>query len=156
MPGLLAIDLGLRSGLAWFDQEGRLVRYRSASFADRARFKLGVVSLLQEGPGVVAAVAEGDARLGKVWARALERQGVELELIAAERWRPALFSARERRSKEAAKRAADELARRVIGWSGCARPTSLTDDAAEAICVGLWAVVQRGWLVELPEALRPR
>ncbi|MBI4581226.1 MAG: hypothetical protein HY718_16105 [Planctomycetes bacterium] len=54
-----------------------------------------------------------------------------------------------------AKRHAGTLARRAIEWSGAARPTSLRHDAAEAILIGLYGVVQVGWLPRLPAELHP-
>ena len=53
-------------------------------------------------------------------------------------------------SSGVAKRNAGELARRVIRGSGAAGPTSLRHDAAEAVLVGLWGVLQVGWLERLP------
>jgi hypothetical protein len=42
----------------------------------------------------------------------------------------------------------------VIEWSGITRPTSLRHDAAEAILIGLWGVLEAGWLPALPPELR--
>jgi len=44
-------------------------------------------------------------------------------------------------------------ARRVVEWSDAARPTSLRHDAAEAILIGLWGVIDVGWLPGVPKAL---
>jgi hypothetical protein len=52
-----------------------------------------------------------------------------------------------------AKSTADDMARRVIEWCGAARPTSLRHDAAEAILIGLWGVLEAGWLDRVPESL---
>ncbi|MFL5542498.1 MAG: hypothetical protein ACJ8J0_26165 [Longimicrobiaceae bacterium] len=41
-----------------------------------------------------------------------------------------------------------------IEWSGAPRATSLRHDAAEAILIGFWAVLDIGWLPEIPPALR--
>ena len=62
---------------------------------------------------------------------------------------------RDRRSGAGAKQSADTLARRIIDWSGAPRPKALRHDAAEAIALGLWGVLDAGWLDELPRALRP-
>ena len=151
MSTLLAIDLGLRSGLAWLGEDGRLLRYRSVSFADSRLFKAGAASILSDDRHeVTEVVAEGDPRLARVWSRELARRGIALELIAAEAWRPSLLLPRERRDKHAAKAAADRFARQMIDWSGCARPTSLTHDVAEAICIATWGALQRGWLDGVP------
>ena len=42
------------------------------------------------------------------------------------------------------------MARRVIDWSGAPKPTSLRHDTSEAILIGLWAVLDAGWLDDLP------
>ena len=52
-----------------------------------------------------------------------------------------------------AKRGADGVARRVIEWSNAPRPTSLRHDAAEAILIGLWGVLQARWLAAMPKGL---
>jgi hypothetical protein len=49
---------------------------------------------------------------------------------------------------------AADLARRVIAWSNATRPTSLRHDAADAILIGLWSVLELGWLETLPDELR--
>jgi hypothetical protein len=41
-PGLLAVDLGPRSGLALFGSEGRLRWYRSRNFGTQSRLKPAV------------------------------------------------------------------------------------------------------------------
>ena len=60
---------------------------------------------------------------------------------------------RDQRSGEQAKRMADGIARRVVEWSEASRPTSLRHDAAEAILIGLWGVIDVGWLPAVPPAL---
>jgi hypothetical protein len=74
--------------------------------------------------------------------------------ISAEAWRRQFLYTREQRSGAQAKESATELAQRVIIWSGARRPTSLRDDAAEAILIGLWGALAVGWLANLPEAVR--
>ena len=83
-------------------------------------------------------------------AREAAAREVPVRWVSAEQWRELLFYPREHRSGEIAKRRADDMARRVIEWSGARRPTSLRHDAAEAILVGLWGVLQVGWLRDLP------
>ncbi|MFP2904470.1 hypothetical protein ACLESD_05320, partial [Pyxidicoccus sp. 3LFB2] len=82
------------------------------------------------------------------------RRALPVLRVAAEDWREKLLYAREQRSGSLAKDAADVLARKVIGWSGAAKPTSLKHDAAEAILLGLWAVLEVGWLDRVPMELR--
>jgi hypothetical protein len=73
--------------------------------------------------------------------------------VSAEEWRSTFLLSRDQRSGEQAKRMADGIARRVVDWSEAPRPTSLRHDAAEAILIGLWGVIDVGWLPALPAAL---
>lgn len=153
MPALLAVDLGLRTGLALYGADGRLRWYRSQNFGARSRLKRGVYTLLNELPEVEWLILEGGSLAGP-WQREAEQRKLAVRQIDAATWRTQLLLPRERRDGATAKRTADELARRIINWSGAARPTSLRHDAAEAILIGLWGVLAVGWLDELPLALR--
>jgi len=97
---------------------------------------------------------EGAGPLADAWAAEADRRAVDVLQTTAEVWRPKLLLPREQRSGPKAKQTADGLARRVIEWSGAPRPTSLRHDAAEAILVGLWAVMEVGWLNGIPSAVR--
>ena len=151
---LLAVDVGLRTGLALFGADGRLVSYRSQNFGTPARLRRAAFGLLIELPHLKWLILEGGGQLAEIWKRAGERRGVVVVQIGAERWRERLLYDRERRSGEAAKAHAGELARRVITWAGAPRPTSLRHDAAEAIMIGLWGALEVGLLGQLPETLR--
>lgn len=151
---LLAVDLGVRTGLALYGADGRLRWYRSQNFGTPARLRRGVYSLLNELPDAEHLVLEGGGHLAEIWAKEGTRRGMVVETVDAGTWRRALLYERERRSGADAKANADALARRVIAWSGAARPTSLRHDAAEAILVGLWGVLHVGWLDGVPAAVR--
>lgn len=97
---------------------------------------------------------EGGGPVADVWEREAARRGLPVLRVAAEDWRERLLYAREQRSGPQAKGAADGLARKVIDWSGAARPTSLRHDAAEAILLGLWALLEVGWLEAVPPEVR--
>jgi hypothetical protein len=154
MASLLAIDLGLKTGLALYGDDGRLRWYRSTNFGSMPRLRRGIPGVLAAIPDLAWLYAEGDRRLFELWSREAERRGAEARLLQATAWRARLLYDREQRSGREAKESADPLARRVIDWSGAPRPTSLRHDAAEAILIGLWAVLSTGWLAELPEPLR--
>lgn len=151
---LLAVDLGLRSGLALYGRDGRLRWYRSHNFGSAARLRRAVPALLNDMPPLAWLVLEGGGDLAESWLRSATRRGVAVRQIGAETWRAALLYEREQRSGAQAKFRADDLARRVIGWAGAPRPTSLRHDAAEAILIGLWGVLAVGWLAALPPELR--
>ncbi|GMV40974.1 MAG: hypothetical protein AMXMBFR64_26900 [Myxococcales bacterium] len=149
----LAVDLGLRTGLALYGGDGRLIWYRSQHFGSAATLRRGVLAVVRGLPALAWLVAEGDRALAEIWGREAKRQGATVHVIGAEVWRRRLLHAREQRAGEDAKRAADRLARRVIAWSGAPSPTSLRHDAAEAILIGLWGVLEAGWLERLPPEL---
>ncbi len=154
MDSLLAVDMGLRTGLALYRRDGKLVWYRSSNFGRRSRLRQGVPGVLEPIPNLLYLVLEGGGPLADIWAREADRRAVEFRRIAAETWRQRLLLPRERGRRLQAKQVADRLSRRVIEWSGAPRPTSLRHDAAEAILIGLWGVMAVGWLRELPPALR--
>jgi hypothetical protein len=95
-------------------------------------------------------VLEGDRALADIWERGAKGLDVRALRVSAEVWRRKLLYPREQSSGAAAKRNADEMARRIIEWSDAPRPTSLRHDAAEAILLGLWGVLEVGWLKRLP------
>ena len=151
---LLAVDLGLKTGLALYGRDGRLIWYRSKNFGTRARLRSGVHGLLSGIPDLGWLVLEGGGSLADIWEREAERRQLRMRRISAEDWRQRLLYPREQEKGFQAKSSAVEMARRVIEWSGASRPTSLRHDAAEAILVGLWGVLTVGWLPRLPPELK--
>ena len=154
MTALLAVDVGVRTGLALYGDDGRLRWYRSHNLGSIARLRRAAPAFISE-YGATVVVAEGGGSVADVWEAACDRLGVDYIRVSAERWRAELLLARDQRTGEDAKRTASAIARRVIEWSGAPRPTSLRHDAAEAILVGLWGVVRLGWLPAIPRELRP-
>jgi hypothetical protein len=153
---LVAVDLGLRTGVAVYDGRGRLVRYGSRNFGTRTRLRGGAEAVLRELGRVDVLVVEGDRALGELWMSRAARRGADTLAVTPERWRGRLLHERERRSGREAKVAAGDLARVAIRELGDARPTSLRHDAAEAVLIGLWGCLELGWLDGLPPALDPR
>jgi hypothetical protein len=153
-PALVAVDLGLRTGLATYGEDGRLRTYRSQNFGSRERLRRGAESTLRDLGSFDWLVVEGDAAMGRVWERAGTRRGATCLVVSADRWRRRLLHPSERRSGAAAKQHADRLARLVIDWSQAPKPTSLRHDAAEAILAGLWGCLEVGLLEEVPAPLR--
>lgn len=147
---LLAVDLGIRSGLALYNQDGRLRWYRSKNFGNTAQLRRGVRTILGELPDLAWLILEGGGDLAEIWQREAEYQRVPVRQISAEDWRQSMFYPRQRRTGVKAKQTADDFARRIISWSGLSKPTSLRHDAAEAILVGIWGVLEAGWLERLP------
>lgn len=150
---LLAVDLGFRTGLACYGRDGRLRWYRSHNLGERRRLKRAAYRILGELPDLTWLIAEGDRGLLEIWAHEAQRRGVSVRHVPAETWRRVLLYQRGRRSGRVAKQHADRVARAVIEWSGAARPTSLRHDAAEAILIGLWGVLELGWVAALPDSV---
>ncbi len=153
MDSLLAVDLGLRTGLALFGAGGRLVWYRSKNFGSTTRLRRGARGLLRGLPEVGYLVLEGERSLARIWLQEADRRGIHVRHIAAETWREDLLFDRERKTGREAKRNAEGMARRIIAWSGAPRPTSLGHDAAEAILIGFWGALEFGLLDRIPPSL---
>lgn len=154
LPSLLAVDLGVRTGLARFGADGRLRSYRSQNYGSAERLRRAVPAILDGEAGLTHLVLEGGGPVAGAWEREAARRGLALRRVGADAWRARLLTPGERRSAHGAKHPADALARRVIEWSGAPRPTSLRHDAAEAILLGLWACLELGWLAAPPPELR--
>jgi hypothetical protein len=151
---LLAVDLGLSTGLALYGQDGRLRWYRSKHFGSTTRLRRGVRRMLADIPHLSRLVVEGSSPLANIWLREADRRHLTARQISAEDWRRVLLYPRQQRSGQQAKRTADEIARRIIDWSDAPRPTTLRHDTAEAILIGLWGVLEIGWLDKLPPEVR--
>ena len=151
MASLLAVDLGLRTGLALYGPDGRLRWYRSQHYGSRAALRRGVHGLLDAEPDVAHLVLEGGGPIADIWVREGERRRIRVRQIAAEDWRARLFNPKEWRGRDRSKLSADALARRISAWSGAPGPTSLRHDAAEAILIGLWGVLEAGGLGRWPD-----
>jgi len=141
---LLAIDSGLKTGLALYNTIGELIWYRSQNFGNRTRLKKAAWRLLNEIEGLSQLVVEGSGRFAEVWVKAAGKRGLPVIQVQAETWRRSLLLARQQQSGKQAKRVADELAREIIEKSAAATgPTSLRHDTAEAILVGWWAISRK-------------
>lgn len=143
---LLAVDLGLNTAWSVWDAEGHLCRFESRRFPNRTKLKSGVPTILRSLPEIEVIVAEGDSRLAKVWFGF--RKDWERELVQAQQWRPDVLHLRERRSGSAAKERATELATELIKSDRVGHAGKLNHDTAEAILLGYWAVLQRGWRMD--------
>ncbi|MBI5739114.1 MAG: hypothetical protein HZA16_00200 [Nitrospirae bacterium] len=154
MESLLAVDLGLKTGLALYGRDGRLCWYRSKNFGSAASLRRGVNTLLNSLPDLLFLVLEGSGPLALIWQREAGRRKIPVIQINAEKWRQKLLYPREQVTGPKAKHHADDPARRIIIWSGLSRPTSVRHDTAEAILVGFWAVMDVRWLKNIPRELR--
>ena len=142
---LLAIDAGLRAGIAVYRGDGRLESYRSTNFGSIRRLKSGVYGVARGVEALAEIVVEGGGGgYAEPWIKEAQRRGIPGRVVDARVWRARLLLPRDRRRGVDAKGQADTVARRIIEWAGAPRPTTLRHDAAEAILVGLWAVLEAG------------
>ncbi|MGE4294059.1 MAG: hypothetical protein AB7E32_17875 [Desulfovibrio sp.] len=140
---ILAVDAGLRTGLALFGADGRLCWCRSHNLGRASRLRRAAANLLREyAPKLL--VVEGGGALADIWLDEAASRELAALRISAEQWRAMLLLPRERTSGKTAKRAAERIAREIVEWSGARRPTSLRHDAAEAVLIGFYAALQRG------------
>ena len=135
---LLAVDLGMRAGLAWFDQAGRLIRARSTHFPDRAALKRALPGIWREVTGVSRVVLEGGGALAEIWLKSAAKQGLMVDQICAEQWRREVFTPSQNRNAHSAKNAACALAVEIARQDGCPPCQEFLDDVAEAIVFGRW------------------
>ncbi|MBW2504668.1 MAG: hypothetical protein JRE16_08880 [Deltaproteobacteria bacterium] len=138
----MAVDCGLKTGLALYTLSGQLLSYRSHNFGTRGRLKKAVWQILHTTDGLSHLVVEGGGPLADIWLHGGKKLGLRVSQISAEQWRRDLLLPRQQRTGKQAKQVADDLAREVIQLSNGVNPTSLRHDAAEAILVGFWAIQQ--------------
>lgn len=142
---LVAVDIGLRTGLAGFSRLGRPLWQRSQHLASRDALKRFVRGLLYELPDLEALAIEGGGRLAEIWMHAAEKRGLRLLSFVAEQWRRELLLPRQQRSGLTAKDAAVQLAREELAAAGIAVAGNLRHDAAEAVLLGVHAAGELGW-----------
>lgn len=153
---LVAVDLGVRTGIAVFDGGGRLVSVTSRNLGQRGRVRQLATALRRELDRVDVLVLEGDRSLAPGWRRAFEPRGTEVVLVEAEEWRRALLHPRERRDARTAKAAARDLAAVAVAELSTLAGSSLRHDAAEAVLIGVWGLRELGWVAAWPPGLDPR
>ena len=145
MSSLLAVDAGLRTGLALLDRQGRLQWCRSHNLGTTVRLKKAAARVLFELPLLEYLVVEGGGQIAGIWEHAASRRGLPCLIVQAHDWRADFLLPREMASGDKAKAAACALLARVVRGEGWSSPTTPGHDAAEAALIGLWAAVRLGW-----------
>ncbi len=137
---LLSVDLGVRTGLALFDEEGHLLWCRSHNFGDINRLKRAVQNILNELPELKYLVLEGGGRLAEVWKKEAGRRALNVIEVSAEMWRKEFFSQKKQKDSRTAKASAVKLARELLKGTQFAYKKDLNHNAAEAVLLGVWAL----------------
>ena len=92
---LLAVDLGMKAGLAWFGEDGRLLRCRTVHFPNRTVLKKAMPAILDELP-LDFAVIEGGGPVAALWWKAVVKRDLPIIQTCAEAWREDILWLRER------------------------------------------------------------
>lgn len=145
MSALLAVDAGVRTGLALLDREGRLLWCRSHNLGTTARLKKAAARVLFELPLLEYLVVEGGGRVAGIWEHAAAKRALPCMVIQAQDWRADFLLPRQQVSGGMAKAAARALVASISRREGWSSPTIPDHDAAEAALIGLWGAVQLGW-----------
>ena len=145
MCALLAVDAGVRTGLALLDRDGRLLWCRSHNLGTTARLRKAAGRILFELPTLEYLVVEGGGQTAGIWEHAAAKRNLPYRTIQAEIWREHFLLPRQRVSGSKAKAAACALVAAILRREGWSSPTTPGHDAAEAALIGLWAAVQLGW-----------
>ncbi len=150
VPHLLAVDAGLHTGLALYRHDSRLLWYRSHHLADQQKLKRLIATLLRSTPQPTHIYLEGGGPLAELW----QREAVKLECVFvqlhADQWRERLFYDRQHPSGRVAKQQALKVASAVIDHLSHKKPTALRHDTAEAVLIGLYGLLDLGWLGHWP------
>lgn len=161
---LLAVDLGLKSGVALFGSRGKLLRYEQFHFerdslhdtAQRLLTKWEQEAFQPDGeraqehivpPRVTHVAIEGaDGYMLRAWADAAT--DLSILRVLPEEWRAELLLERERTSGSNAKAASRLIARQVVEDFGVMprHEGKFPTDVAEAVCLGLYVSSKLGWV----------
>jgi hypothetical protein len=157
MQSLLAVDLGLRTGLCLFNDAGNLLRYDDRQFASVDDLEQGAAAILSEweaeaGSRISHVAIEGsDPDLLSAWSNAVgDRRVLHVQ---PEHWRHDLLTPKECDSWKSSKDASRVAARGIIERFGSAEldRVDYTTDCAEALLLGAHVAQRLGWICrELP------
>ena len=78
---MLAVDLGLTTGLALHGGDGRLRWYRSQPFANSSAFRKAVHRLLREIDDLARIYVEDGGNLGDLWKREADKRNEKLTIL---------------------------------------------------------------------------
>jgi Calcineurin-like phosphoesterase len=175
---LLAVDMGLKSGVSLFSSEGKLLRYEQFQF-DQDELPETAKKLVAEweraviddnndaGSGTTTAksclshiAVEGvNGYMFRAWAEAAASSIKPCVLkVSPEEWRAELSNKKERRHNggQDANAAARLIARQVVDDYGVmgTHQGKFKTDVAEAVCLGLYASRRLGWIGQEPAVRR--
>lgn len=165
---MVAVDLGLRTGLALYSDDGRLLEYEHAVYETAEDLEAKCLKLMSEWEAKYqrpnnnenieddkasfhithVAVEGADVALRAVWkSMAEDHLHCRLLLVKPEEWRADLLLAKEKASGEAAKEASRLIARQIVAdYGGRLHEGKLATDVAEAVLLGYHVSRRLGWI----------
>lgn len=146
---LLAVDAGVRTGLALFGNDGKLVWYRSHNMGSPASLKKAIYPLLKSIDCLVYLFVEGGGPITESWMNASAKLGITAYKTDAGVWRKDLLYESEFPNGQKAKENAIKLAEAEIKKSGAPSYNKPGHDAAEAILMGIWACKKVNWIEKI-------
>jgi hypothetical protein len=168
---LLAVDLGLKSGVALFNKQGQLLRYEQHLFnKDKLNEEIKTIvegweSDVQKSDIIPSngeqlwsvtkiAVEGGDVAIFNAWDSAAK--DVSISRVSPEEWRFHLLSEKERTSGATSKAAARLIARQVVSDFGIMgnHKGKFKTDVAEAVVLGFYVCKKLGWISRDPTVRR--
>ena len=174
---LLAVDLGLRTGFALYNDEGQLLTYENVEFGSPQELEEGALHRIREWEAQFKplpnekdakptarishiAIEGADVELRQVWREICSQSDSDdntdhaaaprqLLLVRPEEWRADLLSSKEKRSGQKSKEAARLIARQVVADFGVCgiHQGKFPTDVAEAVCLGYHVSRRLGWIV---------
>ena len=154
MEFLFAVDLWVKTGLALFSSDGRLLWHRSQNFGNKTRLRKAIPWIVSLEEDITYIVIEGGGPLLKLWDAYLEKRIIEVLHIMAEEWRRALLLSREQRKGAQAKENAVRYAGIIIQKISNQKTLVTNNNAAEAILIGTRAMEKLGWINSAAALLR--
>lgn len=144
---VLSVDLGVKTGLAIFTPEGRLLWYGSRNYGSKNSLRNDIPRLLQQYSPLRRLVMEGGGALYEVWDKEAQRRQIPVTAFHANYWREMLFGSDYLMHTNKAKDKAVEMAERVIDRLGVHKFSAPVHHAAEAILAGLCFLYEEGRVV---------
>ncbi|GAX11061.1 hypothetical protein FisN_24Lh002 [Fistulifera solaris] len=157
---LLAVDLGLRTGLSLFNDEGKLLRFDNFQFESPEQLLRAARSVLSSWEEDVKetdergrrwkiskiAIEGGDPPLRDAWHEAAEG-GRSILHVRPEEWRADLLLTKEKMDGEKAKSASRLIARQIVSdYGDFDFEGKFQTDMAESILLGLHVARRLGWI----------
>jgi Icc-related predicted phosphoesterase len=159
---LLAVDLGLRTGLSLYNDMGKLIRYENFQFDSADDLKNAASRILHEWEADASsssgsqtwaitriAIEGGDPPLREAWHQAANGKQALL-YVKPEEWRADLLTGKEKLNGENAKAASRLIARQIVADYGDAvlelHDGKFQTDMAESVLLGLHVARRLGWV----------